>query len=417
MPASRKILIGTYLFPPSRDVGARRWAKFAKYLAHDGWDVFVVCRERILPSDLDFWNNETVHPGIHVIEIPRNYPDVLETVPRNILEKIKYKWEARKLKKSVSGNIYDRAILWRDQFVETCSRIIESEGIENMIVTGAPFRLCHFAVQLKRKYGMRMACDFRDPWTWGQHFGYHELDPDAAKLEKMLEEEVVSASDHIFVPVGVMASHLRQAYPDFASKIHVLPHTADPDDIPVRKKSATGNLVKRFLIYGSLYRDLDNEMKEMAGFFRENPGLASLEIYSDQEIYRDVFLKNGMPGNVHYHHGLPASDLFRHIYTADFVIFLSPEFARNYLSTKFFEVVFSGTPIVVAGENGECAKFVANNDFGVFLPSGNISKGLTKLCREGLPKNYNFDFDISDHLYPALTKRLINEFLLNQNRE
>ncbi len=60
---------------------------------------------------------------------------------------------------------------------KTCKSIIESNGVKNVIVTGAPFRLLYIAAELK-SLGIHLIGDFRDPWTWSDVYGYGSLSDD-----------------------------------------------------------------------------------------------------------------------------------------------------------------------------------------------------------------------------------------------
>lgn len=408
MSGERKILIASYLFPPSKKIGARRWGKFAKYLARKGWKVFVVCGNRGKGSGLWYGGDEE---NIHVTEVQRNYPDVLDSVPHGLFDKLQYRMALRKLQKTCTGNIYDRAILWEEPFLEACRKVIKENGIETMVATGAPFRLCHYSTKLKKEFGLKLICDFRDPWTWGTQWGYGDLEEEDAAIEKELENEVVHHSDVITVPVEGMFEYLRRQYLDCDAKFHLLPHAADPDDVPLVKAQLPDTSPAKFILYGSLYPGVKDEMAGFGEFLAAMNGKAQLDIYTSQKNYESIWKDSGAEEFVTYHSPVPATELFARINQSHFVVLLTPEFTKNHLSTKYYEVIHSRTPILVLGKEGDVSDYVTRNLLGVYYSNENLVNGLKDTVESYTEMAYDFAFDVQSKEYPAVTDDLINDIL------
>ncbi|MFT3885252.1 MAG: hypothetical protein QM724_07430 [Flavobacteriales bacterium] len=152
MAGGTHVLFITYLFPPYFGIGARRWSKFARALAQRGYTVHVIHSR--LPQDLNgsFWTADVQQPGIHTYELPQRYPTVL--VKRTLdtfLDKVGYRFWMRAVRWLAPGNPLDKTVFWHDQLLRKAGELIGTHNIRNVVVTGAPFRLLAFGVDIKRK--------------------------------------------------------------------------------------------------------------------------------------------------------------------------------------------------------------------------------------------------------------------------
>ena len=83
---------------------------------------------------------------------------------------------------------------------------------------------------LKGLTGRPWVADFRDSWI------YDPLDPALGEmpyrraLEKRLEEAVIRGAEAVIAASEISAEHLRQAYPEAADRVQVIPNGFDPDE-------------------------------------------------------------------------------------------------------------------------------------------------------------------------------------------
>ena len=187
----------------------------------------------------------------------------MDTNPQTIFQKIQYRFWAFILPFLTRGNIYDRSIFSKKDFVAFANKIIKEKGIDHIIITGAPFRLLFYGTLLKQKLPqLKLYCDFRDPWTWGKTWGWNYLSPARKEQENKLENEVMKSADKIFVPVTPMEQHLKSKYPNFKDKIILLPHAFD--DAIIKKSffdNEKGSIPKKeakikLIYFGSIYTGL-----------------------------------------------------------------------------------------------------------------------------------------------------------------
>ena len=70
---NKHILLASYVFPPYPDIGSRRWAKFAKYLARDGFNVHVVAARNPF-KEQSLWTADIKHENIYLHYLPPFFP-------------------------------------------------------------------------------------------------------------------------------------------------------------------------------------------------------------------------------------------------------------------------------------------------------------------------------------------------------
>ncbi len=164
---SKKILLIVFKFPPYAGVGAKRWAKFGKYLAKDGYKVHVVT-VRWKKYGPNTWVKDIQHPNIIVHKIPSlsfhniKYKPFSHSLAGIFLHRL------RQLFFRFLSLLYyvDEAQFWGWSMVPFCEKLIRKEKIINVIATGAPFMANYWAARLKVTLPeINLIQDFRDPWN------------------------------------------------------------------------------------------------------------------------------------------------------------------------------------------------------------------------------------------------------------
>ena len=112
------------------------------------------------------------------------------------------------------------------------------------------------ALALKGLTGMPWVADFRDAWVYDPLDPVLEELPFRRALEKRLEEAVVAGADRVLAATEISAAYLRQAYPQAAAAIKVIPNGFEPDEFPlgVRKSPGGGQDPLRIVHTGSFSR-------------------------------------------------------------------------------------------------------------------------------------------------------------------
>lgn len=405
----KQILIVNYGFPPNPGIGGRRWALFAQELSKKGYKIHVLLKkhnglEKSLYSNILNDKNITLH------NLPTFYPNVLNTSPKSLWKKTLYRFWNLVLSTYSKGTQYDKAIFLKRQIQRKALKIIKENKIENVIVSGAPFRLCFYFAEIKNKIP-NLIIDFRDPWTWGIGYGYKTLRKKKIDFEKHMESVVLDRSDVIFCPVEIMKSELSSLYPNYKSKIKILPHGFDKNNIQQHngnrfKKTETTKLI----FIGSLYNGIEQQFKEIAKLLSKKNANYTLDIFSNSERYKSVFLINeNSISKVNYHEPIPPKELFKEIGNYDFCLIIHPMYGKDNISTKFYELIYSKTPIIYIGEPGDTKSFILNHKLGMCISPDNIYPFLmnTKINPN---YNYNPNFDTEAFSFEKITQKLITYF-------
>lgn len=387
--------IVSYTFPPSKEIGGRRWAKFSQQLARKGHKVTVVCAEN--GGAECFYQKE--FPGISLKVLPKCYPQWLNGFTNSILEKFLYFFYIKIFSRLTKQNFFDKGFAWRNPMLKALEDIHVNNTIDVLIVTGAPFSLLYYGSEFKKKNkGILFVADLRDPWTWGSYYGIPNLSPRKMKFQELSEYTTVEICDMLCYPTQYMGDFLKMKYSSYAEKFYLLPHAYDPD-----KFSSQGENGKRkgFIYGGTLYDGIENYLKEFSEIVKENK-LVDFEwnIYtgSKQPLIDSEFAN----GKVKIHPLIPEEQLFDKIKKSAAYLVFFPTTDKDLVSTKFFEIVYSETPILYIGEEGEVAKFIRENRLGIHILPENMKTELPKYLNGYVPFQPGY-FDVSQYSFSSVT--------------
>src|SRR5690606_18257861 len=83
-----------------------------------------------------------------------------------------------------------------------------------------------------------------------------------------------------------------------------------------------------------------------------------------------------------------------------------PETDKDLISTKFFEIIYTETPILYIGEEGDVAKFIRETCVGVHILPANIETELPKYLSGNVPFEHGY-FDVSQYSFYTVTKNFL----------
>ena len=400
-----KILIINYTFPPSRGIGGRRWAKFAKNLKRAGADVHVICAEPE-PNESSPWDSDV--EGIKTYFLKENYPH-LEPVPKTIFQRFRNHVVFNFLKVASKGTPYDRALFWKKPLLKKASQIITEQGITKLIVSGAPFRLLWIGTFIKKRFPeIFYLADLRDPWTWEDVYGIEKLSKRKRDFEHEMLTKVISEANMITVPVIPMVENLIALFPAHKEKINLIPHGFDPDEVQVNPPKKVGKKLKLFY-FGSLYK-VDEHFRALISTIKAFPDQIELNIYTRRNKYEDWFLKENLSSQVKYFKPIPAKELFIKLKEADFILlFKMAERGKDNISTKYYEIIHSRIPILLIGTPGAASELVVKNKLGIHFQVDEVEKGFENLLNGRNRLDFNYNFDTSEFSFPKITEHLLQK--------
>ena len=99
--------------------------------------------------------------------------------------------------------------------------------------------------------------------------------------------------------------------------------------------------------------------------------------------------------------------LFSKFENYDMVLLVHPDYGKDNISTKFYEIIYSRTPVFLISEAGIASDFLISNKLGYHARKGEIHSVLNQLIsfKNNIP--YNKSYDVSGFSLPAITSQII----------
>ena len=370
MQASKKLLIVAETFPPMPGIGGRRWAKFAKYLQQLGVEVHVLS-QAYTGSEQSLWSADVRNldaSRLHTFGNP--YPEILRQSTLTFLERIRYRLALARVMRRVDGNPYDRTALIERAFTQQLSQLIDEHRFRTVVVSGPSFNLLYFAAVLRQKRGdFNLWVDFRDGWTWDNRYGISILSQARKTEEGRKEAFVVAEADRILTPSVFHFTELQRLYPNAASKLNVTTHAFDTDDLPsLNERLPKG---ENYIYGGSLYNGLESVFTALnRSFVAIYPKTVRIDCYLSNPNKLAEYLQyvdeRWHPYFV-LHKQLKPKEFYIQVSAAKMFVFWAG--VPTKISSKVYEILSCGTPIVNISKRGELADFLEAHQVGMhFTP-------------------------------------------------
>jgi glycosyltransferase involved in cell wall biosynthesis len=392
--------IVSYTFPPSKEIGGRRWAKFSQQLARKGHKVTVICADNSVNGD---WY-EKEFPGVEFRLLPKRYPDWLTGYTKSIREKLLYHFITRLWSPFTKNNLFDRGYAWRKPMLRALEELHGNAPIDVLVVTGAPFSLLYYGSEFKLRHGeIQYVGDLRDPWTWGGYYGIPHMSPLKKKFQEKMERKTMTTCDVVCYPTQNMGDYLRNKYPAFATKLYLLSHAYDPEKfVNIKKKGKR----EGFIYGGALYPGIEDYLRTFDKILKKHPDSGfKWDIYTGTHYpLIDSFFGNG---SVKKHSLVPEDHLFQQIANSSAYLAFFPETDKDLISTKFFEIIYTGTPILYIGAEGEVGRFIRENRLGVHVLPENMEIELPQYLDGNVPSESGY-FDVDRYTFSSVTDQFLS---------
>lgn len=192
----KKLLVIAYFFPPSGSVGVYRTLKFVKYLPEFGWEPVVLTVSNGKFPVYDESLMDLIPPGLQVHRAPSwevlnegldrpGTPARRKTLRSRLHTRLYLMWHAQALP--------DVKVGWVSHATRAARGLIRAQGIRQVYISGYPFSSFLIGPRLKRDGDVRVAIDYRDPWT--QSITYPRRTALHRAIDRSLERRTVAACD------------------------------------------------------------------------------------------------------------------------------------------------------------------------------------------------------------------------------
>jgi len=268
---AHRVLIITYLFPPSGGIGPPRYVGYTRHLRAHGCEVSVIAPKNPHTPLYDPALLQQVPPETHVHRVfSPGVPYFLrDRVWKNLSSNGSSPAGApaagsgliragKKLAKEAIQRFLNPDVqkFWVPFVIRRARRVIREEGIQTVILNIPPFSLYALIAPLKREFPqLKWITEIRDDWLgyYLQHFDSAVTDA-KRKLAVQLEGTALRASDFVVAVTPAQRDAMRDRYPDQpAGKFLCVPNGYDGELYDHFRPSRAGRNNMVITYYGSLY--------------------------------------------------------------------------------------------------------------------------------------------------------------------
>lgn len=376
----KKILLIAFKYPPYSGVGSKRWAKFSKYLALDGYKIHVVTVNWIKNGEIT-WIRDVINPNI-----------IIHRIASFSLHNLKYKnfgsdMLGRMLRKTRFiifiglRLIYyvDEAQFWGRSIIPFCKKLIEKEEITNVIATGAPFMANYWAATLKKDLPkINLIQDFQDPWNDNPALSFYFK----FQKKKSIEKELFALNNCntlITVTKGLM-NLLKKKINNQQVETAVIYNGFDEvNRTAFPKKRRDFDFIYAGNAYLGREEPLDSFLKALEIVFKKIP---SIKFHFYGGFPRNIKVKypNLIKKKVlKIHTPVNPREIKRKIYDSFASVQLNSKFFPYLVSAKIYEYGDLRRPTLSINYGGEIDKLIKNCKLGISVNGDDVDKIVQKI--------------------------------------
>jgi glycosyltransferase involved in cell wall biosynthesis len=202
LAARRTLLVVAHKYPPDNISGAKRPARFAKFLPHYGYDVSVVTstQQSSIVKNVYVAGDDAIRPA----KLQRSVA-AAEFFQRWCLP-------------------YNDCVPWVPTAVASAERALP---VDVVLSTSPPIGVHYVAAILKWKHGVKWIADLRDP-VYGNPWRNRRL---AWVHDSTVERMIITYADAVIANTDAATDVLRKRYPKHAGKISLVWNGYDPYEI------------------------------------------------------------------------------------------------------------------------------------------------------------------------------------------
>lgn len=416
MENKKNILLVCFSFPPFPGIGGRRWAKFAKHLAKQNFNVHVLAAENTSNQKSE-WVDDTMQPNIKLHTFSLGLSKVFSVYPKTVSEKITYKALSLKANLFIKGNKQDKIYFIKSEIFKQADKLISENKIDTLIITIPPYKLSYYLLPLKKKYPqLKLMVDYRDPWTDNKSYhGFANISKEDLAAEIEFEKEVLNTADVVF-DVNVQSLQILKNKTSSKAKFIHLPNGFDSADYKYIEPKVDTSPGIRFIYTGSFYPNLIYLLKPIINCLtkleKTNKDLyrtIRFDFYGNMDHNAIELLKQSNCPAITFHGNLPQKQVLDEINQSEFCLLFSAADHNHALNTKFYEYLYFRKPILYFGGKGEASDFIIKNNIGLAFEPNQIETTLFEFLNSGKLNTFkaNSSVDISAFETENITKTLI----------
>ncbi|NWF73540.1 MAG: glycosyltransferase [Nitrospirae bacterium] len=233
----KKVLLISYHYPPSVEVGGLRCANFSRHLPQFGWIPYVLTLkdeylDRADPEKLNYVGSVKIFKAGLMPTLSSGYVGIKRTAqrlfgksnePNNLAENPARPGTRsgrvaetlpRRLRRYILSflSLPDEQRNWVLPAVIQGIRIIKREQIDCILTSSPPYSVNLVGWLLKLITGVRWIADFRDPWMTGGSKKLYMTCAASLRIERWLERRVVQKADLVVANTEMLCEIFKKAY-------------------------------------------------------------------------------------------------------------------------------------------------------------------------------------------------------------
>ena len=409
---SKKLLIISYFFNSSKNIGGRRWSKFSKYLFKKNVDLKVITSTSC--EDIEY-EKDLIKIKDKIDFVNFKYPKYLGINPSNFIEKILYRLNLIFSKLTTNKNYYDKSVHGKTNLIKKVEFYINM-GYNNVVVTIAPFHLATYISELIIKYPeVNFIVDFRDPWVNNRtSYGYNSLSKRRRQIEDYSEKKVIESYNNVVTVSSYMTKSLKERYSNSNAVFSTIPNGFDGDDylkylnITDNSHSSEIKLVFSGTFYNSAEKYLtliDKWLYEIKVFNYKLYNLITIDFFGNMVIQHEIFENHNF---INFHGFKNKTVVYDLVQKSDACLLFLTDDINYSFSTKFCDYIALKKPILVFSKKGITSDYIIKNKIGHSLSENSSAKTFVKYLDsfKNNPSKYyhnysfeNFDLEYLTHEY------------------
>lgn len=380
----KRVLIITYYWPPNGGAPVQRWLKFAKLLPRHGWHpvVYTPSNPDIVVEDRGLLRE--VPPEVELVQRPIREPYSLyrtltgrrgHKVHAGFLDEEGRKGMLDGLAVFIRGNLFipDARVAWVAPSIRHLRQYLAQHPVDAIVSTGPPHSMHLIALGLHRSLGIPWVADFRDPWTNIDFYHQLQLTRHADARHRRMERDVLTTADLTLAVGWTLAEELRALG---ARRVEVVTNGFDREDVPVPAEPLDEALSLVHVGSMNAARDVPEVWKALASLCRADTDMGSRLVIRfvgavDRKVL-DSIEDAGLSDKVERLGPVDHAQAMREMQRAR-VLLLSlndaPN-ARGILTSKLFEYLAVGRPILAVGPDDGDAARVLKGTSHLLVPRG-----------------------------------------------
>jgi hypothetical protein len=399
--AALRVLFISYHFPPAAVSGALRAARFVRWLPPE-----------ITVEVLTLADPRVPEGRLRAASVPTRVR--VHTAPER-------GWAARRARRRGPGPepsapasraarrgieallrhlvwVPDRHVGWVAGARRRAAELVASGRFDVVLCSSPPHSAQLVGRDLKRRFGIPLVADFRDPWTdmrmpsWRQR----RFDtPLHRGLEHRMERSVLQAADAVIANTPSNREMLMASFPELEpARVHCIPNGYEPSrpraiaearEAAARRKSSDAAAPRRRLLYtGELYDGSERCLEAFGLLLARDPSLAErLELRLVGSLgprAAQVAGRLERAGLLSLAPRVPWDEVPGELAAADALLYAVPAVSAHWVPSKLYDYLVAGRPILAVAPRGDAWEILERSGLATLVEDTGleaVARGVT----------------------------------------